>query len=246
MGKGNIPEEQEAREKLREIRDKLLKQIRNYSDDEFPTDEAEKAVQHSWSILSRLESELEKVPEDETLLEDLKEDKEEYYDTSTKRAMVRIYESEYNRLLKRLERLEAKCSRVSILSTLSQANRKLGQQMLEGLKMETEKVKVDYIEISLHATVLKCFKDVLYIALRRLGHTDSQMQALAKEMKRIEKDYPLLEEDKKAIMKRLFGEPDEVIDVEYSVVPKIDGPALLEEINAEVSGKHKKRRHAEK
>ncbi len=236
-----MPEEQVARDRLRKARNNLLQQIKNYEDSDFPTDEAKKSVHHAWSLISRLEEELDKVPLDEDLLLDLAEKITTHYNLIEKKEFTTIPTRDYNKLMNRLERLEAKCSRVSILDLLTKANRKLGQQMLEGLKMETEKARVEYIEISVHAAVLSCFKDVLYISLRRLGYTDADMKLLAKEMKRIEKDYPLLEEDKESIMKRLFGEPSEVIDVAYEPMP--DGDDLLKKVNAEVSGK--RRRHRE-
>lgn len=224
LGTRNTVEEQELREKLREVRNALKRQIKEFTDEDLRTDNLTGAIAHQWSVVGRLEAEFDAVPPDDELMETLLATAETQYDKFTKQEFTTIPSREYQALLNRVARLEAKCSRASILGELRKANRTLGQQQGEAAKIEEIKARTEYIKIESHAAVLSAMKDIFYLALRKLGYTDEDLKRLAKELKRIEKDYPIIQEDYARIKGRLFGEPETVHltlqEAEYELIER--------------------------
>jgi len=223
MAVRNLPEEQELRECLRKSRDNFKRIVAQFDDDELEKDNLNSAIMHQYSILARLESEFETVPSDEELVAQL-DNADTYYDKDEHKEYTTIETRTLSKLRSRLERLEAKLNRVTILGELSRVNRMLGQQAGQQAQMDEIKAKTEHIKIETHAAVLKALKDIFYLALRRLGYSDGDLRNLAKEMIRIEKDYPIIQEDFSKIRSRLFATPDEVpkmLEADYRVLDDV-------------------------
>jgi hypothetical protein len=223
MAVRNLPEEQELRECLRKSRDNFKRIVAQFDDDELEKDNLNSAIMHQYSILARLEYEFENVPSDEELVAQL-DNADTYYDKDEHKEYTTIETRALSKLRSRLERLEAKLNRVTILGELSRVNRMLGQQAGQQAQMDEIKAKTEHIKIETHAAVLKALKDIFYLALRRLGYSDGDLRNLAKEMIRIEKDYPIIQEDFSKIRSRLFATPDEVpkmLEADYRVLDDV-------------------------
>ena len=210
-------EERDARRTLRKARDLLNNQIEGYNDpDKFPVSDASKAVSHSYSISARYEAELDSIPEDDDFLLELDIIADKDYKDKT----ITLPEKKYYQLVKRNERLQAKINRVTILNALSRANRTLAQQMESLEKINELKKRTKYIDVQIHASILSAYNDMVYLALRRMGHSDKDIQDFADALKSLERDYPLVQMDKEDIIARLTGDSPIPVDAEYTVVEK--------------------------
>lgn len=221
MAVRNLPEEKELRKNLREVRDNLKKLISAFDDDGLEVDNLHMAIRHQYSVMARLEEELDTIPSDESLVEELEALATSKYDKIAHKEYTTIPTVEYNKMLNLNKRLEAKLNRVTILRELARVNRLLGQQAGQQALMDEQRAKTEHIKIETHAAVLQAMKDIFYLALRRLGKPDSELQALAREMMRIERDYPIIQEDYKRIKSRLFGMPEDVpkqLEAEYEII----------------------------
>ena len=221
LAKRNLPEEETIRKDLRQVRDDLKRKIQHFEDSGLEIDNLVTALRHQYSILARLEDELEKVPTDEELLERL-DCCESEWDDDVHRKYTRVPTRDFNKLLNQLKRLEAKQNRVAILVELARVNRLFGQNAVAQVQMDEIRAKTEYIKIETHAAMLLAMKDIFYLAMRRMGFTDDQLRALARETMRIEKDYPIIQEDYSRIKARLFGEPENVptlLEADYQVLP---------------------------
>ena len=221
MAKRNLPEEETIRKDLRQVRDDLKRKIQHFEDSGLEIDNLVTALRHQYSILARLEDELEKVPSDEELIASL-ECCESDYDVDAHKEYTRVPIRDFNKLLTQIKRLEAKQNRVAILGELARVNRLFGQNAVAQVQMDEIRAKTEYIKIETHAAMLLAMKDIFYLAMRRMGFTDDQLRALARETMRIEKDYPIIQEDYSRIKARLFGEPDTVpllLEADYQVLP---------------------------
>jgi hypothetical protein len=238
MGKHNLPEEAEIRKKFRDLRERLKKQIESYDESEFELKETTDAIKYQYGILARLEEELEKVPRDEDLELELEEFTETEYEG--KKAYTRIPEKTYNKLLRRLERLEAKLNRVTILNDLGRNARLLTQNITAQATIEESRANTKRIEIETHHASLLQLTKIFYLALRKRGFTDDEIASVAKELKRIQKDYPLIQTDFDQMKQLLFAQPEEipnVIDADYEEVDD-----KLAEVNATLNKKAKRGR----
>lgn len=218
MPKDFADKEKELYKVLRENKKKLFSQIEGFQDDpNFLIDDAENAIRHSWSILARFEDEYEsaeKYEELDELLEELRAERE--YGKPTVEKYIQTLES-INK------RITAKIDRLTILSSMQTANRLLGQQMLEHQKIKESKAKQHYMEITEHAQILAAFGDIVFLALRRIGLDEAVVKRLAKEIKKIQRDYPIVKMDLQSIYNRLYGEPDEIV-VEAEIIKDDDNP----------------------
>ena len=190
---------------LRQQKRQLLANIKEYEEGgELRVDDARQAIHHSWSILARFEKEYETT-------DDVEELQKLIIELGELRDSAPVSVEKYiSSLESSVEKLVSKLSRVNVLKEMQKSNRLLGQQMLEHQRIQESKSKQEYMEITKHAQILAAFRDIFYLALRRQGFTDSDMKGIAKEMKSIERDYPLYEINLQDIKQRLFGEPDEV------------------------------------
>ena len=219
MGRNNLPEEQDARDLFREVRDKLKKQFKDLDDLELKTDDATTAIKYHYGIVARLEDELDKVPKDEELLLSLAENVEEVWDG--KQCNKIISKRDYDKLINTIERLEAKLDRVTILDKLGRHARLLTQNIVSQGQLEELSANTKRIELSMHQASLHALSKMFYLALRKLGYTDEEIVKVAKELKRLEKDFPLIETDYENMRKMLFARPEQIpetIDADYEEV----------------------------
>jgi type I site-specific restriction-modification system R (restriction) subunit len=229
--KHDLPEEAEIRQQFRQLREELKKKIKDFDDSELKTDDISSAIQYQYGLLARMEAELDKVPEDEQLELEL----ENYVEVDMENpAFTRIPTATYNKLTNKVKRLEAKVSRVDILTRLQQGARLLSQNIVSQGQLEELSANTKRIELTTHQATLLSLMQMVYLSLRKLGYDDLAITALAKELKRLQKDYPIIETDYATMRKQLYASPDEmprVIEAEYEDVDE------LETINNVISGK---------
>ena len=219
MSKRLLPEEKEISAYFRKLRDKLKQQISAYDDYELDTREATSAIKYQYGVLARIEEELEKVPLDEDLLMELEEFTEQEFEG--KLAYTRIPTRTYDKLLNRLERLEAKVSRVSILEKLGKNARLLTQNITNQVQIEESKANTRRIELETHQATLMQLVKVFFLTLRKLGYSDEEIKKIAKEQKRLQKEYPLIQNDYDSLKRIFYAQPEELpaaIDAEYEEV----------------------------
>jgi len=211
-------EERDARRLMRKCRDTLVTQMESYEDlNKFPIEDARRAVAHAYSILARFESELDSIPDDDDFLLELEEIADRTYEG--KKEFINLPSKQYDTLIKKIERLKAKIDRVTILNLMVKANRVLAQQMTEREKINELRKRQKYIDIQIHASILAAYNDMIYLALRRTGITDSEITDFSNHLKNLEKDYPLVKMDKDDIIKRLTGGAELIpVEAEYEVV----------------------------
>ena len=196
----------------------LITQMESYEDDkEFPIEDAKRAVSHAYSIVARFENELDTIPDDDDFLLELEEIADRTYEG--KKEFISLPSNQYDTLIKKIERLQAKVNRVNILNLMIKANRVLAQQMTEREKINELRKRQKYIDIQIHASILAAYNDMIYLALRRTGLTDSEITDFSNNLKNLEKDYPLVKMDKEDIIKRLTGESQPIlVEADYEVV----------------------------
>jgi len=232
----DLPEEKEIYASFRKQRERLEKQIKAYAELDIELDEVQPAIQHAWSTIARLEEELDKLPTDEDLELELEEFVETDY--SDNRAYTKIPETTYNKLLNRLKRLEAKVSRVEILDKLGRHSRMLTQHLTSKAKIEESQMNTKRIGLEVHHASLMQLTKIFYLALRQQNFTDDEIASVAKRLKRIQKDYPLIETDFNDMKRLLFAEPEDIpkmiTDAEYEEVND------MEDVNDLVRGKAKR------
>lgn len=216
MGRQLSTEEKEAKQTLRKCRALLDNQMEGFDDpNKYPVGDASKAVMHSYSILARYEKEYDNIPDDDIFIEELEEIAEKDYKDKT----VTISMKEYDLLVKKNERLAAKINRVTILNSLSRANRVLAQQMVDLEKIVELQKRQKFIDISIHASILVAYNDMVYLSLRRIGLSDSDIQEFANQLKSLERDYPLLKMNNDELVERLTsGAVPKVTDADYEIV----------------------------
>jgi len=243
MAVRNLPEEEHLRKDLREVRNNLKRVIAEFDDSGLDINNLYMALRHQYSVIARLEDELDKVPTDDDLITEMETSAETEYSKIDHKEYTTIPTVFYNKLVNRCDRLAAKLSRVNILKELSHVNRLLGQNAGQQVQMEELRAKTEHIRIETHAAILQAMKDIFYLALRRMGKTDAELQTLAREMMRIEKDYPIIQEDYSKIKSRLFGQPEDVprmIEARYEVMD--DNVSRLNDIaNSSVTRRAKRR-----
>jgi hypothetical protein len=233
----NLPEEQEIRDKFRELRNKLKKQFEDFDEAVLKLDEVDSAIKYQYNIIARLEEEFEKIPKDEDLILELdsvefeKEEKVNY---------AHVPERTYTKLLNRLERLEAKLSRVSMLDMLGKNARLLTQNITAKADIEEKKASTKRIELTTHQASLLALSKMFYLALRKLGYADIDIVNVAKELKRLEKDYPIIETDYDSMRKMLYAQPEEMPNVIDADFEEVEGDPLATLDNI-ISGKKPKR-----
>jgi len=203
---------------LRKQKKQLLANIQEYDNGEFAIDDARQAIYHAWSIVARFEKEYENIPDDDAMfaaLEKLDEDRD---------SGVASVEKYVATLEKTIERLKAKVDRVRVLVEMQRANKTLVSLMSDHQSVQESKKKQEFMEIAKHAQILTAFRDIFYLALRRKGFTDAEMKDVAKEMKYIERDYPVVKLGLQEVKKRLFGDIDDIIrpSQEVSNSPDMD------------------------
>jgi hypothetical protein len=214
--------EKDARALMRKCRDLLQNQMDAYQDpDKFPVDSIVRAIYHSYSILARLEQELEKIPDDTDFEEELEEIEEsvEYDDKD-----VTIPAKQYEKLQKEVRRANARVKRVDLLKELAKANRLLGQQMSEEQKIIEMRKRQKYIEIKTHAEVLSAYNDMIVLALRRLGLSELEMQEFFRHMDKLRQEYPLVKMTLEDVIEKLTASPEKRIELEPSAVEVMDDP----------------------
>lgn len=216
MDRRLTPEERDAKRTLRKCRDLLNNQMEGYDDpNKFPTNDANKAVMHSYSILARYEEEYDIIPDDDTFIEELEEIAIKDYEDKT----VTIPMKEYDLLVKKNARLQAKINRVTILNSLSRANRVLAQQMVDLEKIVELQKRQKFIDIQIHASILVAYNDMVYLSLRRIGLSDKDIQEFANQLKSLERDYPLLKMNNEELVEKLTtGKVPKTIDADYEVI----------------------------
>lgn len=216
LGRRLSNEEKDARRTMRKARDLLQEKIDSFNNpNAFPVSDVSQAVIHAYSILGRFEKELEEIPSDVSFAEEL----EEIAITDYKDKTTTIPTKEYKLLVKKIVRLEAKLGRVSILNFLSKANRTLAQQISEREKVLELQKKQKFMEITAHAEILVAYNSMIYLALRRIGLTDGDIQDFADNLKNLERDYPLVKMNKEELVAKLTASTvPAVVDAEYTVI----------------------------
>jgi hypothetical protein len=214
--------EKDARALMRKCRDLLQNQMDAYQDpDKFPVDSIVRAIYHSYSILARLEQELEKIPDDADFEEELEEIEESVeYDGKD----VTIPAKQYEKLQREVKRANARVKRVDLLKELAKANRLLGQQMSEEQKIIEMRKRQKYIEIKTHAEVLSAYNDMIVLALRRLGLSELEMQEFFRHMDKLRQEYPLVKMTLEDVIEKLTASPEKRIELEPSAVEVLDDP----------------------
>jgi len=236
--KGDLPEEDEIHNKFRELRNNLKKKIKAFDDADLQTDEVSSAIKYQYGILARLEEELDLVPTDESIIADIEENSELTYEGKV--ASRVIDEKEYQRLVKQLKRLEKKVSRVSILNDLGKNARLLTQNITSQAQINELEANTKRIELTTHQASLLALSKMFYLALRKLGYSGADLEALARKMKQLEVDYPLVQTNYAALKSMLFAEPAEmsnIIDAEFE-----EANGGLQAVNQLVSGRKARKR----
>lgn len=212
MGKQLTQTEKDARALLRKCRDMLTNQMDAYQDpSKFPIDSVVRAIAHGYSLLARLEKELEDLPSDEEYQELLAEiEASEEYDGKS----VTVSAKAYEKLQRQLERADIWNRRVKLLKEIAKANRLLGQQLSEEQKVKEMQKRQKYIEVQTHASILAAYNDIFFLAMRRIGLSEIQIREFFEQVKQIEKNYPLVKMDIEDVIERLTVSPEKRMELE--------------------------------
>jgi hypothetical protein len=233
MGKHLLPEEAEIRANFRKLREDLKRKIKDFEESDLSKTEVEDAICLEYNVLARLEEELEKIPRDEELELELEEFTESEFEG--KKEYTRIPTTTYNKLLNRLSRLEAKTERVKVLDLIGKHSRALTQNITSQAQIDELRASAKKIEIETHHASLMQLVKVFFLTLRKLGYTDDEIKRVAREQKRLQKDYPLIQNDYESLKRVFYAEPEElpqIIDAEYEEVDD-----KLADVNATISKK---------
>ena len=234
-------EEKEVHRAFRATRDNLIKKIKAYETDALALDEVTDAIRLQYSVVARLEDELNKIPTDEELNYELEEFVYTEYDPTDKTAYTKIPEKTYNRLLKRVEKLESKASRVNLLELIGKQARLLTQNITASAQIGELQANTKRIELTTHNATLIALMKMVYLSLTKLGHPHDVLVDLANELKRIKKDYPLIETDYVTTSKLLFAQPEEVShNIEEADFEDVD--EKLQNVNSLVTRSSRKSR----
>jgi len=232
-------EEQKAiRKAFRATRDKLKKQIQAYDDNELALDEVSSAIKLQYSVGARLENELDKVPKDAEFLEYIDNLVELSFDG--KIDYTKIPTKAYKALINKIERLEAKVSRVKILDMLGKQYRLLTQNIVSSAQIGELQANTKRIEITTHHATLDALARIFYLAMREQGLTEKELASIAGKLKRLQKDYPIMELDFEDVKGKLYaGSKKETIEIEADFEEVDD---RLDSVNSLVSKKARRGR----
>jgi hypothetical protein len=132
-----------------------------------------------------------------------------------------------------------------IINTSSQV--KLVQKWMEDIvsqqKVIESKQKVEYISLLEHSAVLEAMLSVLSMALLQAGLPEPTRLLVFKKFNELQKKYPVIDTDLERIRQRLFGVPEQVIDIvgELAAPSTLEAPpsarAALQALNDVTSGK---------
>jgi len=114
----------------------------------------------------------------------------------------------------------------------------LTQHLTSKAKIEESQMNTKRIGLEVHHASLMQLTKIFYLALRQQNFTDDEIASVAKRLKRIQKDYPLIETDFNDMKRLLFAEPEDIpkmiTDAEYEEVND------MEDVNDLVRGKAKR------
>jgi len=122
-------------------------------------------------------------------------------------------------------------NRINILNTLSTNVNKLVKSMVDHQNIKESRQRQELMTIQEHSAILEAIMSAFTISLLQEGLSEDVRISIFKRFKDIQGQYPVVTTDLERIKKRLYGTPEELIDVEVEaiLVTQDEDPELVYE-----------------
>lgn len=202
----------------KEERNNVLKAIRDHESTLLEEDSITNAINFTWTIIQRAEEEWLAMEETANALTELAESGEaveEEPEGATNRKRKKAKKPNYFNLLEKVDRHR---KNIALLTKFSQLLKDLGTLLEKRENINEKRMQQEYIKITQHSAVLDAYVKCMLIAMMEAGVPGEKKLEVVRRFQKIYQEYPLITEDLQSIHDRLFGTPEQVIDVDYEFV----------------------------
>jgi len=206
-------------------RNNILQAIKSYGSEDLEIDSLKTVIQYTWTLVQRAEEEWNQLNKTSLAIDELlNEIPDEPLEVSTTDRRPKKVKKPKITAYQLKEKVDRHIDNLTLLTKFSTLLKDLGKSIERQEVIKEKQLNQEFIKITQHSAVLDAYVKCMLLAMMEAGIPSDKKLEVVKRFQKINSEYPLITEDLASIHKRLFGTPEQVIDVQCELLSKVKAP----------------------